>query len=84
VLAQGLKETFPGAKGYSAANLWKMRIIICKSKDKTVVEYALNQSNVPIGVATYKLSTKVPQSMKDFLPNPEEIAHRLGAFDKGQ
>ena len=28
-------------------------IIICKSKDKTFVEYALKQSNVPIGVATY-------------------------------
>lgn len=28
-------------------------IIICKSKDKTFVEYALKQSNVLIGVATY-------------------------------
>lgn len=36
-------------------------IIICKSKDKTYVEYALKQSNVPIGVATYKLSA----SLKD-------------------
>ena len=27
-------------------------IIICKSKDKTYVEYALKQTNAPIGVAT--------------------------------
>ena len=56
-------------------------IIICKSKDKTVVEYALKQSNAPIGVATYKLSATVPQDMKEFLPDPDEIAYRLGVFD---
>jgi len=28
-------------------------IILCKSKDKTIVEYALRESNKPIGVATY-------------------------------
>ena len=30
-------------------------IIICKSKDKTYVEYALKNINAPIGVATYQL-----------------------------
>ena len=30
-------------------------IIICKSKDKMYVEYALKQINAPIGVATYQL-----------------------------
>lgn len=29
-------------------------IIICKSKDKTYVEYALKNINMPIGVATYQ------------------------------
>lgn len=29
-------------------------IIICKSKDKTIVEYALKQSNTPIGVQYIK------------------------------
>lgn len=28
-------------------------IIVCKSKDKIVVEYALKQSNAPIGVAAW-------------------------------
>ena len=28
-------------------------IIICKSKNRTVVEYALNNNPSPIGVATY-------------------------------
>lgn len=56
-------------------------IIICKSKDKTFVEYALKQSNVPIGVATYKLSNSLPENMKEMLPTPEEIVARLGIFE---
>lgn len=58
-------------------------IIVCKSKDKTVVEYALKQSNAPIGVATYRLSSDLPENMRDLLPDPEEIAKRLKIFDKG-
>ena len=56
-------------------------IIICKSKDKTYVEYALKQSNVPIGVATYKLSDSLPEDMKDMLPEPEEIVRKLRVFE---
>lgn len=56
-------------------------ITICKSKDKTYVEYALKQSNVPIGVATYKLSDSLPEDMKEMLPEPEEIVERLKIFE---
>ncbi len=56
-------------------------IIICKSKDKTIVEYALKQSNAPIGVATYRLSRSLPNEMLKLLPTPEEIAKRLKIFD---
>jgi Uncharacterized conserved protein len=57
-------------------------IIICKNKDKTFVEYALKQSNAPIGVATYQLSNSLPENMKEMLPEPEEIARRLKIFEK--
>ena len=56
-------------------------IIICKSKDKTIVEYALKQSKSPIGVATYQLSKTLPDNMIDFLPTPEEISKRLRLFE---
>lgn len=56
-------------------------IIICKSKDKTIVEYALKQSNAPIGVATYKVHNTLPENMKELLPTPEEIVKRLKIFD---
>lgn len=55
-------------------------IIICKSKDKTFVEYALKRSNAPIGVATYRLSTSLPDNMKELLPDPEEIIKKLKIF----
>lgn len=57
-------------------------IIICKTKDKTFVEYALKQSNVPIGVATYQLHNSLPEDMKELLPDPEEIVERLKIFEK--
>lgn len=56
-------------------------IIICKSRDKTYVEYALKQTNAPIGVATYQLSNSLPENMKEMLPEPEEIVKRLRIFE---
>ncbi len=56
-------------------------IIICKSKDKTYVEYALKQINAPIGVATYQLRDTLPEDMKAMLPEPEEIVRRLKVFE---
>ena len=55
-------------------------IIICKSKDKTVVEYALKEANKPIGVATYRTSSKLPKEIKKYLPSPKEIEKRLSVF----
>jgi len=52
-------------------------IIICKEKKRTTVEYALKDSNQPIGVATYKLTGALPENMKDLLPTPDEISQRL-------
>lgn len=57
-------------------------IIICKSKDKTFVEYALKHSNAPIGVATYQLSSSLPDNMKELLPDPEEIIKKLKIFEE--
>lgn len=56
-------------------------IIICKSKDKTYVKYALKNINAPIGVATYQLQNTLPDDMKAMLPEPEEIVKRLRIFE---
>ncbi len=55
-------------------------IIICKEKKRTTVEYALKDSNQPIGVATYKLTGTLPHNMKNILPSSEEISKKLEYF----
>lgn len=52
-------------------------IIVCKNKNRTIVEYALSNSDKPIGVATYQIRETLPEQMKDLLPSPEEIKRRL-------
>lgn len=52
-------------------------IIICKEKERTIVEYALKDMNSPMGIATYTIKEELPENMKNLLPSAEEIAHRL-------
>ena len=52
-------------------------ILICKSKNKTIVEYALKESSKPIGVGTYKVVSSVPDEFRNDLPAPEQIARLL-------
>lgn len=59
-------------------------IIICKSKDKTYVEYALKRINAPIGVATYQICNSLPGDMKELLPEPEAIAEMLKIFESDE
>lgn len=52
-------------------------IILCKTKDKTIVEYALRESKKPIGVAEYKIVKRLPEEMKNLLPSPKQIRKLL-------
>ncbi len=52
-------------------------IILCKSKQRTIVEYALKESNRPIGVGTYQVVSTLPQELKNQLPAPEQVAKLL-------
>ncbi len=52
-------------------------IIICKEKNRTVVEYSLKSSRVPIGVSTYKTTAQLPKEYKKLLPNEKEIIKRI-------
>lgn len=48
-------------------------IIICQSKQRTVVEFALRDVNKPIGVATYSLTDTLPAELRPFFPSNEEL-----------
>ena len=52
-------------------------IILCKSKNRTVVEYALREARKPIGVATYKMVSTLPKELQSELPAPEQVAKLL-------
>lgn len=52
-------------------------IILCKEKNRTIVEYSLKETNKPINVAAYKTTTKLPKELRDELPSPDQIAMLL-------
>jgi len=52
-------------------------IILCREKDRTVVEYALHDTRKPIGVANYRVLKRLPKELRGLLPSPDEIARLL-------
>ena len=56
-------------------------ILLCKSKDRTVVEYALRPSGKPIGVSAYQMVSSLPAEYAGQLPTPEQIAGLLGEVE---
>lgn len=48
-------------------------LLLCKTKDKFTVEYALKDINKPIGVSEYKLLEDIPEYLKPQLPTTEDI-----------
>jgi predicted nuclease of restriction endonuclease-like (RecB) superfamily len=52
-------------------------ILICKSKNDLVVEYALRDINKPLGISEYELTEILPKEYKSSLPSIEEIEARL-------
>lgn len=59
-------------------------IVICRSKTKTIVEYALRNTNRPLGIATYTVTPQLPANYQSDLPSPEQIAERLQAWGLGE
>lgn len=57
-------------------------LIICKDKNRTVVEYTLQDTKKPMGIAIYKSKADLPANIESILPAPEEIARRLQIFDE--
>lgn len=53
-------------------------LIICKTKDQVVAEYALRNSTTPIGISEYSLAEALPATMKGSLPTSEELEEELG------
>jgi predicted nuclease of restriction endonuclease-like (RecB) superfamily len=53
-------------------------LIICKTKDRIIAEYALRNTNAPIGISEYRLAERLPASLEGILPTVEELESELG------
>lgn len=52
-------------------------LILCKTNNKIIAEYALRDTSKPIGVAEYKLAEILPEDIKGELPSIEELEQEL-------
>ena len=52
-------------------------LLLCKSKNKVVAEYALREKTQPIGVAEYQLIESLPEELQTSLPSIEQIEQAL-------
>lgn len=56
-------------------------LLLCKSKNKVVAEYALGDKTQPMGIAEYKLLEALPAELQTSLPSIEQIESELGGVD---
>ena len=55
-------------------------LLLCRSKDKVVVEYALRNLKSPVGIARWETTIvkSLPKDLKGSLPTVEEIEREVG------
>lgn len=58
-------------------------LLLCKSKDRLVAEYALSDIQKPMGLSTYTLSHTLPEALRGQLPSIEQIERELGLEGDG-
>ena len=52
-------------------------IVLCKSSNKDLVEYVIQDYHKPMGVATYKTSAEMPENLKKALPDIDDLRKLL-------
>ena len=52
-------------------------IVLCKSSNKELVEYVIQDYHKPMGVATYKTSAEMPENLRKALPDIDELRKLL-------
>lgn len=52
-------------------------LLLCKSKNNLVAEYALKDMSKPMGVSEYKITKSLPEELEKQLPSVEDIESRI-------
>ncbi|GAK27509.1 PDDEXK nuclease domain-containing protein [Serratia liquefaciens] len=58
-------------------------LLLCKSKNKVVAEYALGDKSQPMGIAEYKLVESLPVELQTSLPSIEQLERELAGNAEG-
>ena len=53
-------------------------LLLCRTKNEAVAEYALRDNTQPLGIAQYQLMEALPDSLQTALPTIEQIERELG------
>ena len=56
-------------------------LILCKTKNQVVAEYALEGYGRPIGISEYRLAEALPEKLQGSLPTVEDLERELGAAE---
>lgn len=59
-------------------------LLICKTKNNVMAQYALESTNQPIGISEYQLSQLMPENIQSQLPTIEDIEATLSDNDTGK
>jgi hypothetical protein len=52
-------------------------ILLCKTKNKVIAEYALKDISKPMGISEYRIGDAIPGKIKSALPTIEELEKEL-------
>ena len=55
-------------------------ILLCKTQNRFIAEYALRDMNKPMGVSTYQLMHALPENLRSSLPSIEELEAELSGI----
>lgn len=49
-------------------------LILCEEKNSLTVEYSIKNISSPMGISQYKLTERLPEDLKDYLPSARDLA----------
>jgi len=56
-------------------------LLLCRTKNKVIAEYALRDMDKPLGVSTYQLAESLPDGLMGQLPSVQEIEQEISKMD---
>lgn len=62
----------------TASDTPTLGLLLCESRGKSIVEYALRDVAKPIGVSTYRVTRRLPKALRDQVPSIEDLQGVIG------